>query len=185
MKLFLIRHGHTVTNLEKRWTGHSDVALTEQGRREAESIRPVLEQIPFDKVYSSDLSRAVITQQLALPGYEAEQTELLREFDVGTLAGKLFSDIPVEQRKTYDHYGGETTEDVCGRVRQFLKGLEDKPWEYVAAFAHNGVLGCALRVILNADIPGKVIPSGNCAIHVFEFDGKIWRLLAWNYMGNI
>lgn len=185
MKLFLIRHGQTVTNLEKRWTGQSDVELTEQGRREAEAIRPVLEQIPFDKVFSSDLSRAVITQQLALPGYEAEQTELLREFDVGTLAGKLFSDIPAEERKPYDYYGGETTEDVCGRVRLFLKGLEDKPWENVAAFAHNGILGCALRVILNANIPGNIIRSGNCAIHVFEFDGDVWRLLAWNYMRKI
>jgi hypothetical protein len=42
-----------------------------------------------------------------------------------------------------------------------------------------------MRVILNADISGSVIRSGNCAIHVFEFDGKLWRLLAWNYMGRI
>ena len=185
MKLFLIRHGQTVTNLEKRWTGQSDVELTEQGRQEAESIRPILETIPFDKVFSSDLSRAVITQQLALPGYEAEQTELLREFDAGTLEGRPFAEIPAEKRKTYDHYGGETTGQVCDRVRQFLKELEGKPWEYVAAFAHNGILGCALRVVLNADIPGAAIRSDNCAIHVFEFDGIVWRLLAWNYMGQV
>ena len=185
MKLFLVRHGQTVTNLEQRWTGQMDVALTELGRQEAESIRPILEKFTFDKVFSSDLSRAVITQQLALPGYTAEQTPLLREFDVGTLAGKYFSEIPVEQRKSYDYYGGESNRDVCNRVRQFLKELEGKPWENVAAFAHNGVLGSALRVILNADISGAVIRSGNCAIHVFEFDGKNWRLLAWNYMGRI
>ena len=88
MKLFLVRHGQTVTNLEQRWTGQMDVALTELGRQEAESIRPILEKFTFDKVFSSDLSRAVITQQLALPGYTAAQTPLLREFDVGTLAGK-------------------------------------------------------------------------------------------------
>ena len=185
MKLFLIRHGQTVTNLEKRWTGHCDVALTEQGRREAEAIRPVLEHITFDQVFSSDLSRAVITQQLALPGYTAVTTPLLREYDVGSLAGRSFSEIPVEQRKSYDYYGGESTEAVCARVRQFLKSLEGKPWENVAAFAHNGVLGCALRVILGADIPGNVIFSKNCAIHVFEFDGNRWRLLAWNYMAEV
>ena len=185
MKLFLIRHGQTVTNQEQRWTGQSDVELTEQGRREAESIAPILAEIPFDKVFSSDLSRAVMTQQLALPDYTAEQTELLREFDTGSLTGMRFADVPVEQRKSYEYYGGESVQDVCERVRRFLKSLEDKPWENVAAFAHNGVLGCAMRVILNADISGAVIRSGNCAIHVFEFDGKLWRLLAWNYMGRL
>lgn len=185
MKLFLIRHGQTVTNLEKRWTGQLDVALTEQGRREAEQIRPILAQIPFDRVYSSDLSRAVITQQLALPGYTAEQTKLLREFDVGSLAGSAFSDIPAEQRKPYNYYGGESTADVCNRIRHFLKELEGKPWENVAAFAHNGVLSCMLRVVLNADFSGAVVGSRNCAIHVFEYDGKMWRLLAWNYMGKV
>ena len=185
MKLFLIRHGQTVTNLEQRWTGQSEVALTEQGRREAEEIAPILAEIPFNKVFSSDLSRAVITQQLALPGYTAEQTKLLREFDVGSLEGKLFAEVPVEQRKSYEYYGGESVKDVCDRVRQFLKSLEGQPWENVAAFAHNGILGCAMRVILDADISGAVIRSGNCAIHVFEFDGKIWRLLAWNYMKRV
>lgn len=185
MKLFLIRHGQTVTNLEQRWTGQSEVELTEQGRREAEEIAPILAEIPFDKVFSSDLSRAVITQQLALPGYTAEQTPLLREFDVGSLTGKRFADVPVEQRKPYEYYGGESVQDVCNRVRQFLKELEGKPWENVAAFAHNGILGSAMRVVLNADISGAVIRSGNCAIHVFEFDGKLWRLLAWNYMKKL
>ena len=185
MKLFLIRHGQTVTNLERRWTGHMDVELTEQGRQEALSIRPILADIPFDKVFSSDLSRAVITQQLALPGYEAETTKLLREFDIGTLAGIAFADIPVEKRTCYSKFGGETTEQVCQRVRDFLQGLEDKPWENVAAFAHNGVLSSAMRVVLGANIPAYAIRSNNCAIHVFEYDGTHWRLLAWNYMAKL
>ena len=47
-----------LTNLEKRWTGQSDVELTEQGRQEAESIRPVLEKIPFDKVFSTEVKQS-------------------------------------------------------------------------------------------------------------------------------
>ena len=159
--------------------------IAEQGRREAEQIRPILAKFTFDKVFSSDLSRAVITQQLALPDYTAEQTKLLREFDVGSLAGKLFAEIPAEERKPYNYYGGETNADVCNRVREFLKGLEGKPWENVVAFAHNGVLSSALRVVLNADFSGAAVGSGNCAIHVFEYDGSRWKLLAWNYMGRI
>ena len=187
MKLFLIRHGQTVTNLEKRWTGQSDVALTEQGRWEAEQIRPILAGISFDRVYSSDLSRAVDTQKLALPGALAEQTPLLREFDVGTLTGLPYDQVPPPQngKRNYADYGGESNEEVCDRIRKFLKILEADPCKNVAAFVHNGIMNCMLRVVLQSDFVGGAVKSNNCAINVFEFDGTRWRLIAWNYMGKL
>lgn len=185
MRLYLVRHGQTVFNLERRYTGQADVALTETGRMEAVQIRPILENIKFDKVFSSDLSRAVITQQLALPGYTAEQTNLLREADVGSLEGVCSAEIPPSERKPYEYYGGESTADVCKRVRAFLKELEGKPWENVAAFAHSGLIINTLRVVLNAESSVGAVRCGNCSIHVFEYDGSRWRLLSWNYMGSI
>lgn len=185
MRLFLIRHGQTVANQGRCFTGQSDVALTEEGRLQAVQIRPILEKIQFDKVFSSDLSRAVITQQLALPDYTAEQTKLLREFDVGSLVGKRSDEIPASERKPYEYYGGESSADVCNRVRAFFKELEGKPWENVAAFAHSGLIISALRVVVNADFPFSAVKCGNCSIHVFEYDGSRWKLLAWNYMGLI
>ena len=66
MKLFLVRHGQTTANQQKIYAGQTDVLLTEQGRQEAESIRPILEKFTFDRVYSSDLTRARRTAE-ALP----------------------------------------------------------------------------------------------------------------------
>lgn len=186
MKLFLIRHGQTTTNVSKIHTGQADVPLTEQGCREAEQIRPILAEIPFDRVYSSDLSRAVNTQKLALPDVQAELTPLLREFDVGSLAGVPFLQVkPNGGLRGYAAYGGESTEMVCDRIRKFLKMLEADPCENVAAFVHNGIMNCMLRVVLQSDFVGGAVKSNNCAINVFEFDGTRWRLLAWNYMGKV
>ena len=93
MKLFLVRHGQTTANQQKIYAGQTDVMLTEQGRQEAEAIRPILEKFTFDRVYSSDLTRALDTQKLALPGATAIQTPLLREFDEGSLVGMSFAEV--------------------------------------------------------------------------------------------
>ena len=85
MRLFLVRHGQTTANVERIFAGQADVMLTEQGRQEALAIRPVLADFTFDKVYTSDLTRAIETQKLALPGAVSTPTPLIRELDEGTL----------------------------------------------------------------------------------------------------
>ena len=186
MKLFLIRHGESVANREMTYAGQSDAKLTELGCDQARAIRPILENIPFGKVYSSDLSRAYDTQKLALPDFCAELTPLLREYDVGNLEGKPFLTMAqrtnCEDARDYSPYGGENTELVNQRIRKFLRMLEEDPCDYVAAFAHNGVMCSTLSVVLGAPYEYSAVRSGNCAIHVFDFDGKMWRLAAWNYM---
>ena len=188
MKLYLIRHGETTANCDKTYAGQTDVKLTDLGRQQALNIRPILSQIPFDKVFSSDLSRAIDTQMLAIPEVIGVRTPLLREYDVGSMVGKNF-DAPkvlesgeVAKPGDYRPFGGEDYYMVCDRLRSFLKQLEQEPCENVAAFVHNGIMGCMLRIALGMDIDTSAARSGNCAIHVFDFNGKKWRLQAWNYM---
>lgn len=191
MRLFVVRHGQSEANLTKTYAGQSDSKLTPQGRLEALEIRPVLESITFDRVYSSDLSRAVDTQKIAIPGIEGIQTPLLREYDAGSLVGMTIEEAVAkyggEFRRTRDYlpFGGENGEMVRDRVRQFLKLLEADPCENVAAFSHRGLLNSLLQVVLQSDFDHNSVGSDNCAIHVFEYDGSKWHLLAWNYMGKI
>lgn len=191
MKLFLIRHGQTTSNNQRIYVGQTDVPLTETGREQALAIRPVLEQFAFDRVYSSDLSRAIDTQELALPFDDPIRTPLLREIDVGSAAGMAygepFANMPEEYRKNGDYsiFGGENKEMACRRLRKFLDLLEADSCENVAAFAHNGILNCMLRLVLEAPIKSVAAPSPNCAIHVFELNNGIWKLRAWNYMGKL
>ena len=62
-KLVLLRHGQSTWNQENRFTGWTDVDLTDQGVREAEqSARLLLEGgYRFDAAYTSVLKRAIRT----------------------------------------------------------------------------------------------------------------------------
>ena len=73
-KLVLVRHGQSVWNLENRFTGWTDVGLTEQGRAEAlEAGRLLLEGgYTFDVAYTSVLRRAIQTLWIVLQEMELE-----------------------------------------------------------------------------------------------------------------
>lgn len=186
MRVFFVRHGQSVANLKKIYAGQTDVPLTEQGRKEAEAIAPILASIKFDRVYSSDLSRAIDTQKLALPGIEADATSpWIREYDVGNIAGQptgTAKTLTPEGGRDYTPFGGETTEMVIARLKKFLETyLENDPCENAAVFTHNGIMIAMMNYILGQKLRSPGIQSKNCAINVFEYkDGK-WSLLAWNY----
>lgn len=188
MKLFMIRHGESEANISTYYTGQKDVKLTPKGEEQAAAVHPILSAIPFDKVYCSDLIRTVDTCRLALPGVDCEYLPLLREYDVGSLVGidyrtieRIQSDDPAE-RPDYTAYGGENAIIVGQRLQKFLAIIENSDHECVAAFTHYGVINCMLRYVTQTDPAQNSINIGNCSIHVFEFDGEKWRVLAVNYM---
>lgn len=67
-KIVFMRHGQSTWNLENRFTGWTDVDLTEKGRAEAIKAGQILRQagFEFDLAYSSVLKRAIRTLWLAL-----------------------------------------------------------------------------------------------------------------------
>ncbi|MGB2819290.1 MAG: 2,3-diphosphoglycerate-dependent phosphoglycerate mutase [Burkholderiaceae bacterium] len=67
-KLVLLRHGESQWNLENRFTGWTDVDLTDNGRREAQAAGELLERegYGFDIAYTSVLKRAIRTLWLTL-----------------------------------------------------------------------------------------------------------------------
>ena len=74
-KLVLLRHGQSAWNKENRFTGWTDVDLTDQGREEAKAAGDLLKDYAFDIAYTSVLKRAVrtlwivqdITDQMWIP----------------------------------------------------------------------------------------------------------------------
>lgn len=73
-KLVLVRHGQSTWNLENRFTGWTDVALTAQGVDEAHSAGRLLKEAGFcfDLAYTSVLKRAIKTLWIALEEMELE-----------------------------------------------------------------------------------------------------------------
>lgn len=64
MKLYIIRHGETDWNVKRRFQGHSDIPLNEEGRRLAHLTAQALEAVPFTRVITSPLKRALETAMI-------------------------------------------------------------------------------------------------------------------------
>ena len=82
IKLVLVRHGQSEWNLENRFTGWTDVELSEQGVREAKEAGKVLKEkgYHFDLAYTSVLKRAVHTLDLILKEMGEENIEIKRSW---------------------------------------------------------------------------------------------------------
>lgn len=91
--LVLVRHGQSQWNLENRFTGWTDVPLTDAGRREAERAGRLLHDLPVDRAFTSTLKRAQETLAIILRALRREDVPIiadaaLNERDYGDLTGK-------------------------------------------------------------------------------------------------
>ena len=92
-RLVLIRHGQSVWNAENRFTGWTDVELSEKGVREAEAAGDLLSEIRFDAIHTSGLIRAQRTATIIMSWNSASdevpliKDERLNERHYGDLQG--------------------------------------------------------------------------------------------------
>ncbi len=153
--LYVIRHGETDWNREKRFQGQTDIPLNDLGRTQARTNGETLSRlgVGFDAhvFISSPLSRAAETMHIAraamgLPAGDFTFDDRLKEVSYGdweshTLA-ELKAAIPDEvKRRSRDKWrytppNGESYAQLCTRVEDFLGGL-DKP---AVVATHGGVL---------------------------------------------
>lgn len=188
MTLFMIRHGETTGNVQKLFYGNEDLPLTDNGRKQAIAIRPLLEKHIFSKVYASDLSRAVETAKLVIPGCEPEQTPLLREYEMGKLCGMTHAEGIAAYNFANSHYevaGGESPEQVASRLQAFLNGLSKESNDKIAVFTHSGVMKTMLMLALGMDCQTSNLQSTNCNVAVFRFLNGRWVLSCWNLAGDV
>lgn len=106
-KLVLMRHGQSTWNLENRFTGFTDVPLTELGVTEAKTAGQKLKTagLKFDVAYTSTLSRAIHTLDLTLnemhhAAIPVTKSDDLRERDYGGLTG-------LNKAETVEKYGAD------------------------------------------------------------------------------
>lgn len=65
-KVYMVRHGETISNKMNKNQGWDDTPLTQQGKEDARKAGRHLANICFDRAYSSDTGRAVATAELIL-----------------------------------------------------------------------------------------------------------------------
>ena len=107
IKLILVRHGQSMWNLENRFTGWTDVELSEQGIKEAKEAGKVLKEkgFGFDVAYTSVLKRAndtlgYILEELGEQDIPVKKSWRLNERHYGALQG-------LNKDETKEKYGEE------------------------------------------------------------------------------
>ena len=138
-----MRHGETEWSREGKHTGHTDVPLTELGRRQAQAVGAALKGRRFALVLSSPLTRALETCRLAGFGDVAELRDELREWDYGAFEGRKTIEIR-EERPGWTLWRdgvpeGETIDQVAARVDRVLAELRAGQGDALL-FAHGHVL---------------------------------------------
>lgn len=162
MELYLVRHGETLWNLEGRYYGHSDIALSEKGVAQARKLGQYFHNIEFDKVIVSPLKRAMDTaKELTEQPFLLEPRLMEQHF--GRFEGKTYRELKEEFPKelsfwNQDHQEyclpeGESFHMVRDRVESFVNDLWKEQGK-VLVVAHKGTLGHMFASMLHMPLTG-------------------------------
>lgn len=200
MKLYFVRHGKTEWNLEGRFQGASgDSPLLPSSIELLQLLGEQLADVPFDKIYSSDLPRAYKTAQIIAQcnfhQKEIEQVEDLREWNLGKLEGAKIATIQAiypHQIAAFrnnlakfdpDIFGAESVYQTTHRVQEFVAKLKGKGYEHVLIVGHGANLTASIRTLLGYEVPLLRKKGGlvNGSLTILETeDCEHFELITWN-----
>ncbi len=190
-RIYLVRHGETAWTLTAQHTGRTDLALSEQGERQAREVGARLTALRFDRIFSSPLRRARRTAELAMPHSRIEADDDLMEWDYGDYEGRRTVDIVVE-RPGWNLFrdgcpGGETLDSVAARADRVV-GRIRAGGGTVLLFAHREILRIlAMRWIGIAPLEGRRLLLATASLSVLGYDHDLAEpvIHAWNARSDL
>lgn len=159
MKLYLVRHGESECNVQRRLYGRTDCALTEKGCRQAREVGEKLKDEPIGLCICSPLIRAAETARLALAGrgVRIELDDGLMEQDMGELENQPFEEMMRAQPAIVNAMlndwttvvppGGESFDSLRSRVLAVIERAASRG-EDTLLVAHNGPLSTIMMLLL-------------------------------------
>jgi broad specificity phosphatase PhoE len=181
-RLYMVRHGQTVWNVEKRFRGTMDVPLNSRGRLDAIRAADSLARVGLTAVYTSPLSRArevaaAIASASGLRGFE-DLTGLLN-LDYGEWHGLTKHECRDRDPEAWRLYcedpetaacpGGETLAGAADRVATALISVGDRhAGESVAAVSHGAMVRLAALRAGHTSGADWEIPLDTGSATVFE-----------------
>jgi probable phosphoglycerate mutase len=197
-EIFLIRHGETAWNAERRLQGHLDIPLNEEGERQAAALARALAGESVDMIISSDLSRAASTARAVaeLQGLPLQTDASLRERCFGAFEGLLYDELeshfpeayaqwkardpharyPDGERRaeTFAEFSQRAVEAVC-RIADAHSGKR------LILVSHGGVLDAVYRAANGIDITApRDFDVLNASINQVQWDGEKLKVLRWS-----
>lgn len=136
-KIIYFVHGTTYDNAEGKCSGWKQVKLNELGKEQAINLGKITKDLKFDVIFTSDLTRAIDSSNLAFPQYEKIVDERLRECNYGDYDGESKKLVVYENYIDNPFPNGESLKDVEKRIKNFIEYLKKEyPGKTVGIVAH-------------------------------------------------
>jgi alpha-ribazole phosphatase len=131
--VYVVRHGQTILNSERKFRGSANPPLDDTGLKQAQRLAKIFEPIEISHIFCSDKQRSTKTAEIiaSAKGIPVHQTEGLRALDVGTFSGtkrdkdseaalQVYLDSPDTQIP-----GGESLNEFKSRIAPCLEQAID------------------------------------------------------------
>lgn len=187
-RIYLVRHGATDLTAEDRFAGSSDVALSDEGRRQVACLAERLSGEQLDAVYASPLQRTMETartlggphglQPIAEPG--------LREIDYGHWEGLRRSEVEgafgseyaiwQEDPFTIAPLDGESGVNVLNRALPVMRGIVERHrHRSVLVVSHKGTNRLLISSLLGFDMRGyrDRLDQSPAALSILDFMSEV------------
>lgn len=177
----VLRHGHSVADLEKRFEGRADFPLNDKGLGQARLAADwIAAHCRPDRIISSPLIRARVTAEEVARrvGIPVEEDDGLLERDNGVLAGTLKSEYsatglaPLDTMLPHETVpGGETLIELRARAETFWSRLlsQSRVGQWILIVSHGQMINMLFQCFLRLPLDETVyLATGDTGIHCWE-----------------
>jgi probable phosphoglycerate mutase len=199
-EIYIIRHGETLYNVEKRVQGRGvDSSLNEKGRQQAQAFYEFYKNHGFELVITSSLNRSkeTVADFIHRNSNKHLAFDYLDEISWGIYEGKESSEeLHKEHRKVLSEWsnanydarieGGESAMEMHNRLQKFMELLPSFPEKKILICTHGATLGFLMTMLQNE--PLSLMPNykyHNTGLCKFIYDGKNYNLLLNNDLEHL
>ena len=191
-RIFIVRHTETIGNVEKRLTGREDYEITLLGKKYSELLTNALQNIKFDKIYSSTSNRTKRTiEHLAeLNNKQIIQLEDLCEMYFGIYDGWKWDDVNKINPKIKENQilineiagipNQESTDQVANRLYNCIYNIaKESIGETILICSHGVAIEAFLRKIVNKKFTDEreLYCQHNTAINELYFENDKFNIV--------
>lgn len=186
-RLFVVRHGTTVMNVQNRYRGRRDIPLDAQGYQDAVDAARRLSAAGVTAVYTGPLRRTIATAQIIADATGVPDLRILHglnNLDYGAWEGMTAEEAAAYEPDAHATYRMCPSEAVCPQgerlidaQRRMMSALEligsRHPGETVVAVSHAVMIRLALLALNGAEGEDWRRPVGRGSLTEFHVNGSI------------
>ncbi|MDJ0039414.1 2,3-diphosphoglycerate-dependent phosphoglycerate mutase GpmB [Pantoea allii] len=193
LQVYLVRHGETVWNAERRIQGHSDSPLTEKGEQQARQVGERIKNAGITHIISSDLGRTRRTAEIIADACGCDITfdPRLRELNMGVLEKRLLDELSAEEESWRASLvngteggripQGESMTELAQRMQAALDACLALPaGSRPLLVSHGMALGVLVSTILGLPAYAeRRLRLRNCSISRVDHQQSAWLAQGW------